>query len=293
MKTKLFTLLFALLSANGVFALMYEQIGDLFYILDGATKTATVTAENEDADRYTASYSSLPDVVVVPSVVTCYNVQYDVTSIDGFAFRNCTGLTSITIPESVTYIGWEAFCGCTGLTSITIPKSVTDIGEYAFCGCTGLTSITIPENVTSIGVWALDDCTGLTSIIWNARNCTIINDLSNTYELFDNDTPQIVSLTIGENVETIPDHLCLRMSGLTSIVWNARNCTLNNNWWLRFSYNSTYDSFLSSQITSFTIGSNVEYLPEYLCDRMSKLTSITIPESVTHIGVILSVIVRD
>ena len=58
------------------------------------------------------------------------------------AFSGCTGLTSITIPDSVTSIGNFAFESCTNLTSITIPDSVTSIGNYAFCYCTGLTSIT-------------------------------------------------------------------------------------------------------------------------------------------------------
>ena len=65
-----------------------------------------------------------------------------VTSIGGSAFRGCTGLANITIPDGVTSIGGSAFSGCTGLTSITIPDGVTSIGVEAFSGCTGLTSIT-------------------------------------------------------------------------------------------------------------------------------------------------------
>lgn len=53
-------------------------------------------------------------------------------SIGDSAFRNCSGLTSITIPDSVITIGGGAFYGCTGLTSITIPDSVTSIGDSAF-----------------------------------------------------------------------------------------------------------------------------------------------------------------
>ena len=87
-----------------------------------------------------------------------------VTSIS-YAFSGCTGLTSITIPDSVTSIDDYAFWGCTGLTSITIPNSVTSIGSKAFSGCTGLISVTIPDSVTSIGSYAFYDCTGLMSIV--------------------------------------------------------------------------------------------------------------------------------
>ena len=89
-----------------------------------------------------------------------------VTSIGAFAFDGCTGLTSITIPDSVTRIGDGAFSGCTGLTSITIPNSVTSIGDGAFLECTGLTSITIPNSVTSIGDEAFWDCTGLKDVYY-------------------------------------------------------------------------------------------------------------------------------
>ena len=80
------------------------------------------------------------------------------------AFYGCSGLTSITIPNSVTSIGYYAFMGCSGLTSITIPNSVISIGDYAFEGCSGLTSVTIGNSVTSIGNRAFYSCGSLTSV---------------------------------------------------------------------------------------------------------------------------------
>ena len=83
--------------------------------------------------------SSLKTVVVTNS-----------SSIPSYAFYGCSGLTSITIPNSVTSIGVYAFYGCSGLTSITIPSSVTSIGYDAFENCTAMTKIYIPSSVTTI-----------------------------------------------------------------------------------------------------------------------------------------------
>ena len=91
-------------------------------------------------------------------------VLKDKTTIGDSAFSDCSGLTSIDIPDSVTSFGGGAFSNCRGLTSIVIPDSVTSIGYNAFFGCYGLTSIVIPDSVTSIGSNAFYNCTGLTEI---------------------------------------------------------------------------------------------------------------------------------
>ena len=97
--------------------------------------------------------------------ITNFIVPNDVTSIGGYAFYGCSGLTSITIPNSVTSIGGSAFQSCSGLTSVTIPNSVTSIGGYAFYGCSGLTSVIIGSGVLSIGSDAFS-YTNLKKTIW-------------------------------------------------------------------------------------------------------------------------------
>lgn len=86
--------------------------------------------------------------------------------IPGYAFSNCSSLTSITIGNNVTSIRNFAFDDCSSLTSITIPDSVRSIGHNAFWSCSSLTSITIPDSVTSIGDYAFFDCSSLTSVFY-------------------------------------------------------------------------------------------------------------------------------
>ena len=76
--------------------------------------------------------------VVIPESVEHDGAAYSVTSIGESAFYKCSGLTSVTIPNSVTSIGDNAFDGCSGLTSVTIPNSVTSIGDNAFFNCTNV-----------------------------------------------------------------------------------------------------------------------------------------------------------
>jgi hypothetical protein len=133
-----------------------------------------------------------------------------VESIGAHAFRGCTGLTDVTIPDSVESIGNGVFAGCTGLTQVTIPDSVESIGIEAFRDCTSLTHIAIPNSVESIGIEAFRDCTSLTHIaIPNSvesigahafRGCTGLTDV-----------------TIPDSVESIGNGVFAGCTGLTQV----------------------------------------------------------------------------
>ncbi|MBR2146048.1 MAG: leucine-rich repeat domain-containing protein, partial [Muribaculaceae bacterium] len=126
--------------------------------------------------------------MVIPERVEHDGKSYLVTEIGGSAFRGCSGMTSLEIPNSVTEIGGSAFSGCTGLTSVKIPNSVTSIGDNAFKGTAwynnqpdGLiyivgvaykykgempdgTSIVLKDGCTGLSGSAFKGCTGLTSV---------------------------------------------------------------------------------------------------------------------------------
>ena len=114
------------------------EVNGIYYGKNSDGKTVYVTYKD-------TNYNSYMDSVVIPSTVTYSGTTYSVTSIGYWAFSECSGLTSVTIPNSVTSIGGSAFYKCSGLTSVTIPNSVTSIGDSAFENCSGLTSVTIPQ----------------------------------------------------------------------------------------------------------------------------------------------------
>ena len=195
---------------------------------------------------------SLSGDIVLPSKIE----GKPVTSIGSSAFRGCSSLTSITIPDSVTSIGSSAFENCSSLTSVTIPDSVTSIGYDAFSWCNSLTSITIPDSVTSIGWDAFDRCEKLTQINVDTAN-TVYSSVNGV--LFSKDKTELIRYPEGkaDTSYAIPN-------GVTYIGYDAFSCC--------------------SSLTSITIPNSVTSIGDYAFSGCISLASITIPDGVTNIG---------
>ena len=120
----------------------------------------------DDGTVEITGYKGSEQKVDVPEKIN----KKSVTRIGNLAFKNCTKITSIAMPDSVVYIGRSAFYNCTSLKSITIPDGVKEIGYAAFSECAGLVSVKIPDNVTKIGESAFINCANLTKIDVTAGN---------------------------------------------------------------------------------------------------------------------------
>ncbi len=148
-------ILFFLLALLPLVASAYDaEIGGIYYNFYGDEASVTYRDDN---------YNSYSGNVIIPNTVTYNSKAYSVADIGEYAFYGCSGLTSITIPNSVYCISFNAFRGCSGLTSITIPNSVMSIDSYAFCDCSGLTFITLP-NSALIGDYAFRGCSKITDV---------------------------------------------------------------------------------------------------------------------------------
>ena len=68
-------------------------------------------------------------------------VNEGATSIGNYAFKGCSSLTDVNVPNTITKIEASTFEACTSLTSITLPNCITVIGKRAFYGCSKLASM--------------------------------------------------------------------------------------------------------------------------------------------------------
>ena len=217
-------------------------VGGIIYNLNHTAHTAAV-AEN----------SGITGSVSISETVKQYGISYTVTAIGKSAFENCTGLTSITIPNSVTSLGKSCFEHCTGLNSITIPNSVRSLGSTCFSFCTGLTSITIPNSVTSLGRGCFAYCARLEWIEVESEN-PVYDSRENCNAIIETSSNTMIA---GCKNTTIPN-------SVTSLEWACfGGCT---------------------GLTSITIPNSVTSLGDECFRDCTGLTSIRIPNSVTSLG---------
>ncbi len=320
------------------------SIGD--YAFKNCHNLTSITVGKRNSAYYSIG-NCLIEIATKTLIKGCNNsvipTGLNITSIADCAFYNCTGLTSITIPDSVTSIGYQAFFGCeqlweikggvyyvdkwiidcydsvtspvlrdntvgiadeafykcTGLTSITIPNSVKNIGYGAFGYCTNLTSVVIPAGVTEIHHAVFRYCTNMIEIIVDENNpvyhsdgnClietatkTLILGLQSSviptdgsvttignYAFFD--CTGLTNLTIPDSVTTIGNYAFLGCTGLTNLTVPDSVTAIGN---------GTFCN--CTGLTSLTIPDSVTSIGDYALENCTGLTSLTIPDSVTRVG---------
>ena len=228
------------------------------------------------------------------SGLTSLNLPAGITEIDVGAFYGCSGLTNLNLPTGITKIDYGAFWGCSGLTSLTLSAGITSIGDKAFYDCSGLTSLTLPASITSIGDWAFEGCSGLKEV----RFC--INDNLDTYLTKDHpyidvdcgikyyiNDKEITSIKIPSNVTTLGNYIFQGCSGLTSLTLHAgitkiAPCAFDGCSGLkevRFCINDNLDTYLTKGHPYIGVGCGIKY---YINNK--EITSIEIPSNVTTLG---------
>lgn len=148
---QIFLLIIALGLSSNVKAITFDSDSFTFKTLTNSTVAVTAST--------TFDYSG---ALTVPATVMHDGRTYSVTEIDRLAFKDCVGLTEITLPVSVVSISQMAFDGCTALSKITMP-GVQSIRDAAFQN-TAIAEITFPESLTSMFNAVFSGCTKLKSV---------------------------------------------------------------------------------------------------------------------------------
>ncbi len=215
------------------------------------------------------------DIVIPPTYL-----GEPVTDIWSDAFKNCTNITSVTIPSSVTRITDSAFVGCTNLrsvhisdlekwceiyfssaetnplyyasnlyingvlaTEIVIPDGTKVISKYAFYKCQSITKVTVGNNVESIGRQAFAGCSNLTDV------------------------------TIGSGLTTIEYMAFSGCKGLTSVSIPEGTTNIGG-----------YAFYNCVSLENVKLPGTLVNIEGYAFKSCSKLLSIKIPASVVSIG---------
>ncbi len=147
---------------------LWAKVGLLFLVLcvspfvraesfekDGIAYSPVSDTEVRVISKGWASYSG---DMVIPATVSNAGLTYSVTGIGSGAFRSCTSLFSILLPESITMIGDTAFHYCENLLSVNFPSRLESIGRAAFYYCQKIDSLTIPGHIKTIGDNAFKMC---------------------------------------------------------------------------------------------------------------------------------------
>ena len=256
------------------------------------------TINTEDGTATITKFRALVDGSYDITIPTDFG-RFPVTAIGDDAFRGCSALKKVTIPQSVTSIGDSAFAGCHNLDSVTIKdaatsigsraftecpltttlslgKNITTIGDHAFYYCLKLKSVTIPQSVTSIGDHAFGECVSLKTLSFGENSFgenieTNIKTIGNYAFFHCND---LESVTIPQSVTSIGREAFRFCNNMKSLAINGAIESMGT---------GAFAGCIS--LEKISLGENIKtigYSAFASCTSIN-LTNVTIPENVTTI----------
>ena len=250
------------------------------------------------------------------SLTDSYTIKSGTVTISPFAFKDCTKLTNIIVPETTISIGESAFNGCVSLESITLPfvgdgtsenanfgyifgdyfgasnnyvpstlESVVilndcDIEEYAFYDCKSLVSITLPTNVSYIADSAFKGCTNLTDI-------AIPEGLKSIGAWSFSDCSSLTNITIPKSIDKIDEYAFYRCTALEKVhIFDLSK-------WCSIDFQDDYSNPLSCGakmylndilVTDLIIPNNITEINSYAFKRCKSLKSVKIHSDIIAIS---------
>lgn len=279
-----------LLCSVAVNAHSFEVDGIYYNITSEENKTVAVTYQGSSYSQYSNEYSG---AVVIPESVTYNGTTYSVTSIGSSAFDACSGLTSITIPNSVTSIGSYAFDDCR-LDYIYMrgntPPTIVSNSFYV-----DRTAVIVPDaavnNYRAADVWS-----GFAIRIVSDAKCNVdinVTAKSNSSDVLEtiglDDVINVVKLKITGSINSydiiqfrdkMPNLKVLDISNVTVVAsskaFYESNCTGDNDL-------GNY-AFYGLNLAEVKLPKGIVRIGDYLLGDCSSLKSVDIPSSVKSFG---------
>ncbi len=152
------------------------------------------------------AYNSYSGYISIPSSINVNGKTYAVIRIGDYAFKNCTGVTGVSLPSSISSIGTDGFAG-SGLVNANFPNSLTEVGASAFMDCKSLKNVTFGTGLTEISPFMFIRCTALEYI-------AIPNSITRIrYDAFQ-DCSSLKTVSIGTGITAIEHHAFAQCSAL-------------------------------------------------------------------------------
>ncbi|WP_443724391.1 leucine-rich repeat domain-containing protein [Pseudoruminococcus massiliensis] len=189
-----------------------------------------------------------------------------VVEIGSNAFRDKTGLQSVSIPETVKIIDGGAFSGCTGLQEVTMLNGLETIGGESFYRCTALKEIKIPDSVTEIGNSAFYNCSAAKTLTIGKSVKTIGSDAFEKCE-------SIIDVTLPDSLTKIGTSVFGNCKKLETVVMKGENL-------VTIPYATFYDC---KNLRDVYIGAGITTIGSSAFNGCTSLDKITVPDSVTKI----------
>jgi hypothetical protein len=189
------------------------------------------------------------------------------TLLDEGTFFGCTALTGISLPSGLEEIGTEAFRGCTKLGSVTLPSGARKIGYDAFMGCTALLSVTLPNTLQQIGAEAFLNCTKLNNVV-------IPNSVTDIYFATFKNCAALTGITLSNKVKTLGQSIFEGCTKLQSIAIPASIAAEGI---------GPYAFYGCTALTSISLPATMRLIDEGTFKGCTALASISLPSSLKTI----------
>jgi len=237
----------------------------LFASLGTAETERDFTYSIRSGSAAVTAYTGSAEELTVPDTLG----GYPVTSISYCAFRNCTSLVQITLPDGVTSIGSNAFQGCSSLMQLDLPDSLATIGTHAFYGCANLTQLTIPDSLVRLHPYAFYGCSAI-------RLCSPKGPAARTltsfgYSFTDPAFP-LLALKAYDEQDRRTFSVADCDESAAAIIFPASVTAIDRN--------AFYGCAL---LTEITIPEGITHIPASAFEGCASLAQVTLPASVTSI----------